>query len=129
MKEAIQFGDFQKLDIRIGRIVEAEKAEGADKLLKMQVDFGNDEDGKPNGEKGGKAAKPVIRQIVASIAEFYSPEDLKGKECPFLINLEPKSFRGHESQGMILAVDVEGDRSDCVLLHPNKEVKEGAKVV
>jgi methionine--tRNA ligase beta chain len=117
MKDTINFGEFQKLDIRIGRIVEAEKAEGADKLLKMQVDFGE-----INGE-------PVKRQIVASIAEFYSPEDLKGKECPFLVNLEPKTFRGHESQGMILAVDVEGDRSDCILLHPNKEVREGAQVV
>jgi len=113
MKETITFADFQKMDIRIGRIVKAEKAEGADKLLKMQVDFGT----------AGK------RQIVASIAEFYSPEDLKGKECPFIFNLDPKSFRGHESQGMILAVDVEGDRSDCVLLHPNKETKPGSKVV
>jgi len=113
MTDTISFSDFEKLDIRIGKIIEAEKAEGADKLLKMQVDFGDNEK----------------RQIVASIAEFYNPEDVKGKECPFLFNLEPKEFMGHESQGMILAVDVEGDRSDCILLHPNKEVKEGAKVV
>jgi methionine--tRNA ligase beta chain len=118
MTETISFGDFQKLDIRIGKIIGAERAEGADKLLKMQVDFGADEDG-----------NEIKRQIVASIAEFYSPEDLKGKECPFLFNLEPKAFRGHESQGMILAIDQEGDRSDCVLLHPNKETKPGAKVV
>ena len=123
MTGTISFEDFQKLDIRIGRIVEAEKAEGTDKLMKMQVDFGED------GEKGGKAAKPVIRQIVAGIAEFYEPENLVGKECPFLFNLEPRAFRGHESQGMILAIDVAGDRSDCVLLHPNKETKPGAKVV
>jgi len=113
MTETISFGDFQKLDIRIGSIVKAEKAEGADKLMKMQVDFGG----------LGK------RQIVASIAEFYAPEDLEGKQCPFVFNLEPKAFRGHESQGMIMAVDVEGDRSDCVLLHPNKDVKPGARVV
>ncbi len=113
MNETIPYSDFQKLDIRIGKITEAEKAEGADKLIKMQVDF---------GPLGG-------RQIVASIAEFYSPEELKGKECPFLVNLEPKMFRGHESQGMILAVDVEGDKSDCILLHPNKETKPGAKIV
>jgi hypothetical protein len=43
--------------------------------------------------------------------------------------MEPKSFMGHESNGMLLAVDVEGDRSDCILLHPNKDVKAGAKVV
>jgi methionine--tRNA ligase beta chain len=110
--DTASFSDFQKLDIRIGKIIKAEKAEGADKLMKMQVDFG--------AEK---------RQIVASIAEFYSPGDLEGRECPFLFNLEPKAFRGHESQGMILAVDVEGDRSDCILLHPNKEAKPGARVV
>jgi methionine--tRNA ligase beta chain len=118
MTDTISFGEFQKLDIRVGKIMEAEKAEGADKLMKMQVDFGADSEG-----------KPVKRQIVASIAEFYAPEDLIGKQCPFLFNLEPKAFRGHESHGMILAVDVEGDRSDCVLMHPNKEVKPGAKVV
>jgi len=113
MEETISFADFQRLDIRMGRIFKAEKAEGADKLMKMQVDFG----------ELGK------RQIVASIAEFYAPGDLEGKQCPFLFNLEPKAFRGHESQGMIMAVDVEGDRSDCVLLHPNKDVKPGARVV
>jgi len=117
MAETISYGDFMKLDIRIGKIIEAEKAEGADKLMKMQVDF---------GEVDGKPAK---RQIVASIADFYKPEGLIGKQCPFLFNLEPKAFRGHESQGMILAIDDKGDRSDCVLLHPNKEVKPGAKVV
>jgi methionine--tRNA ligase beta chain len=122
-KQTISFSDFGKLDIRIGRIAEAEKAEGADKLMKMQVDFGAS---KGAGEAGSGT---VRRQIVASIAEFYAPEDLIGKECPFLFNLEPKSFRGHESQGMILAVDVEGDMSDCALLHPNKEVGPGAKVV
>jgi methionine--tRNA ligase beta chain len=108
----ITFGDFQKMDIRIGTIVKAERAEGADKLMKMQVDFGSEK-----------------RQIVAGIAEFYAPEDLVGKQCPFLFNLETKAFRGHDSQGMILAIDPEGDRSDCVLLHPGKEVKPGAKVV
>ena len=109
MTENIGFGDFQKLDIRIGKIIEAEKAEGTEKLMKMQVDFGEEK-----------------RQIVASIAPFYTPEQVIGKECPFLFNLEPKDFRGHESQGMILAIDVDGD---CVLLHPNKETNPGAKVV
>ena len=108
----ISFSDFMKLDIRLGRIVEAENAEGADKLLKLQVDFGSEK-----------------RQIVSGIAEFYNPEELIGKLCPFLINLESKNFRGHESNGMILAIDVDGGRTDCVLLHPNREVEPGAKVV
>ncbi len=110
--ENISFQDFEKLDIRIGKIAKAEKAEGTDRLMKMQVDFGSEK-----------------RQIVASIAGFYSPGDLAGKECPFLFNLEPKSLRGHESRGMILAVDVKGDGSDCILLHPNREVRPGARVV
>ncbi len=110
--ENVSFSEFQRMDIRLGRIAEAEKAPGTDKLIRMQVDFG--------AEK---------RQIVASIAEFYDPASLIGKQCPFLVNLEPKSFMGHDSKGMLLAVDVEGDRSDCVLLHPNKEAEAGSKVV
>jgi len=108
----ISFADFQRMDIRIGKILEAERVQGADKLMRMQVDFGTEK-----------------RQIVAGIAEFYQPDELVDRECPFLFNLEPKKFRGVESQGMIMAVDVDGGRSDCVLLHPNKEVKPGAKVV
>lgn len=108
----IKFEDFEKLDIRIGKILKTEKAEGTDKLMKMQVDFGKEK-----------------RQIVASIAEFYNPKDLAGKECPFLFNLEPKKIMGHESRGMLLAVDAGGNRSDCILLHPNKKVRPGAKVV
>jgi len=127
MPATISFNDFQKMDIRMGRIVKAEKAEGTEKLMKMQVDFGNEETDGMN--KQDKAVKPVTRQVVASIAQFYSPKDLKGKQCPFLFNLEPRKFMGHESQGMLLAIDVEGDRSDCVLLHPNKDVRPGAKVV
>lgn len=124
MPGTISFSDFQKLDIRIGKIVSAERAEGTERLMKMQVDFG---EGAQDGlDKSGKAVQPVTRQIVASIAGFYKPEELAGRECPFLFNLEPKAFRGHESQGMILAVDVEGD---CILLHPNKETKPGARVV
>ena len=110
--ENVSFSDFQRMDIRMGKIVEAEKAPGTDKLVRLQVDIGSEK-----------------RQIVASIAEFYEPGSLVGKQCPFLVNLEPKSFMGHESRGMLLAVDVEGDRSDCILLHPNKEAKAGAKVV
>jgi len=108
----ITFSDWEKLDIRIGKITAAEKVAGSDKLIKMKVSFGSEE-----------------RQIVAGIAEFYQPDELVGRECPFLFNLEPKKFRGVESQGMIMTVDVDGGRSDCVLLHPNKEVKPGTKVV
>lgn len=104
----ITFEDFEKLRIRIGLIVNADRIEGADKLLKLQIDFG---DGK--------------RQIVSGIAEFYTPEKLIGKQFPFIVNLEPRIIRGVESQGMILAIDVKGK---AVLLKPQKKVPPGSFV-
>ena len=71
----INFGDFMKLDIRIGTIKKAERIEVADKLMKLMMDMG------PGDES---------RQLVAGIAEWYSPEDLVGKQIPVLVNLEPK---------------------------------------
>lgn len=105
----ITFEEFKKLDIRIGKIISAEKVEDADKLLKLILDLGSEQ-----------------RQVVAGIAEFYpKPEELVGKEVPIVVNLEPKTFRGLESQGMILAADVNGQ---CILLHPEKEVPPGSSV-
>ena len=102
----VTFDDFAKLEIRIGKVLSVEKIEGTDKLLKLQVDFTSEQ-----------------RQIVSGIAEFYSPDDLIGKEFPFIINLEPRVIRGVESQGMILAVD---STDGIVLLNPDKEVPEGS---
>ena len=62
------------------------------------------------------------RQIVAGIAKFFKSGHIVGKEIPVLVNLEPRSFRGIESQGMILAVDADGE---LALLHPDKEVSPG----
>ena len=106
--ENINFEEFQKIDLRIGKIIEAEKIEGADKLLKLKVDLGKEE-----------------RQLVAGIAKFYQPEDLIGKEIVVVANLEPKTLRGVESQGMLLAADVEGKP---VLLKPDQEVPPGTKI-
>jgi len=104
----ISFDDFQKLDIRIGTILEAEKVEGADKLLKLKVDLGEEQ-----------------RTLVAGIAETYQPEEIIGKQIPILTNLEPKTLRGIESQGMILAVDT---GSGVALLHPDKKIDNGSKI-
>jgi len=104
----INFGEFKKLRIRIGFIVEAEKVEGTDKLLKLQVDFGDEK-----------------RQIVSGIAEFYKPEQLINKQFPFIVNLEPRTIRGVESQGMILGVSA-GEK--IVLLKPQKKVPAGSFV-
>ncbi|MBM4144664.1 MAG: methionine--tRNA ligase subunit beta [Nitrospira sp.] len=102
----ITFDDFKKLDIRIGKILAAEKVEGTEKLLKLEIDFGFEK-----------------RELVAGIAEIYQPEQVIGKEIPVLMNLEPKTIRGIVSQGMILAADVEGKP---VLMHPGKEVPPGS---
>jgi methionyl-tRNA synthetase len=110
------FEEFKKLRIRIGLIVEAERVKGTDRLLKLKVDFGS---AKQNPEGIG------IRQIVSGIAQFYTPEKLIGKQFPFVVNLEPRIIRGVESQGMILAVDVEGK---AVLLKPLKKVPAGSFV-
>jgi len=104
----ITFDDFKKLEIRIGKILSAEKVEGTDKLLKLEMDFGTEK-----------------RQLVAGIAESYQPDQVVGKEIPVLMNLEPRSIRGVESQGMILAADVAGKPA---LLHPDGEVPPGSEV-
>lgn len=100
------FEDFKKLNIRIGKVLTAEKVKGADKLIKLEIDFGNEK-----------------RQIVAGMAEFFEPSHFIGKEVPVLLNIEFKKFKGLESQGMILAADVNGKP---VLLHPEKEVQPGS---
>jgi len=104
----ITFEDFKRLDIRIGKILLAEKVEGTDKLMRLEIDFGVQK-----------------RQVVAGIAEFYQPDQLVGKEIPVVLNLEPRTIRGTESHGMILAADDEGK---AVLLHPEKEVPPGSVI-
>jgi methionine--tRNA ligase beta chain len=108
MIQMITFDDFKKLDIRIGRVLSAEKVKGTDKLMKLEIDLGTEK-----------------RQLVAGIADMYEPNSLIGKEISVLINLEARSIRGIESQGMILAVDVDGKP---ILLHPEREVPPGSIV-
>jgi methionine--tRNA ligase beta chain len=105
---AIKFDDFQKIDLRVGKVSDAKKVEGSEKLLKLIVDLGNEE-----------------RQLVAGIAKYYRPEDLIGKEIVVVANLEPKNLMGIESQGMLLAADVNGEP---VILIPEKEVPPGTKI-
>lgn len=102
------FEDFKNLDIRIGKILTAQRVEGTDKLIKLEIDFTTE-----------------TRQILSAIAEFFEPEYLVGKEVPVLLNIEPRKFKGLLSQGMILAADVEGTP---VLLHPEKEIPPGSIV-
>lgn len=102
----ITIDDFSKIEIKIGTIIEIERVPDTDKLYKMKVDLGEDEP----------------RQILSAIVPFVSEEDLLGKQCPFVVNLEPRMIRGLESNGMILAV---GNGKDFALLHPHKEVTPG----
>lgn len=107
-KALISYDDFVKLDIRIGKVLEAEKVKKAKKLLKLKVDLGSEQ-----------------RQIIAGIALSYEPEDLIGKHVTVLTNLEPRKIMGLESQGMLLAGS-EGDK--VVVLTPEKEISPGSGV-
>jgi methionine--tRNA ligase beta chain len=104
----IKFEDFAKIDLRIGKILEASKVPGSQKLLKLLVDLGSER-----------------RQVIAGIAKSYLPESLEGKEVVIVFNLESKILMGFESQGMILAIQT---KEGPVLVVPEKEVNPGAKI-
>lgn len=108
-KPEIPFATFQELDVALGTITHAEVVPDADKLLKLTVEVGEE--------------KP--RQIVSGIREYVSPEALVGVQCPFVLNLPPRTIKGVESQGMILAV---GSAQEFALLHPHVPVTPGARV-
>lgn len=111
-KDIISYDDFSKLDIALGTIAAVEVVEGADKLLKLTVDFGEEEP----------------RQIVSGIREFFDdPQSLVGKQSPFILNLEPRTIRGVLSQGMILAA---GSVADNLfgLLQPSTEFPAGTRL-
>jgi len=121
--DTIDFEEFKKVEIRMGKVVECEKVEGADKLLKLQVDFGP---AKQDSTPEKRSDERMIRQIISGIAQSYKPEEMIGKTLPFIVNLEYRRFRGVESQGMLIAVDA-GEKT--VLLEPNAELEPGAEVV
>lgn len=87
----ISIDRFFETELRVGQVLEVEKIEGADRLLKLRVDLGTEE-----------------RQIVAGIAQAYEPEALVGKRVIVVANLKPARLRGVESQGMLLAADLGG---------------------
>lgn len=130
--------DFHKIELKIGTILKAEYIEGADKLLRLEVDFGpaevpaieftgtlNSEEDAPDAPKEKEPQDRDVRQILSGIREYYQPEQLIGKQCPFVTNLAPRTMRGLESHGMILAV---GLPESAVLLHPDKIVPPGSKL-
>ena len=106
MKDEITIDDFAKIDIRIGTILAAERVPETDKLIKCTVDVGEE----------------TPRTIVSGIAEVREPEDLVGKQVPYITNLPPRTIKGVESNGMLLAV---GEGESFALLHPDNQVPPG----
>jgi methionyl-tRNA synthetase len=109
LKQEISFDDFAKLDIRIGKVLAAEKMEKSNKLLKLTIDTGVDK-----------------RTVLSGIAQHFSPEEMVGKQVTIIANLAPRTMMGVESQGMVLMVqDADGK---LILLQPSGPVLSGSIV-
>ncbi len=105
----IKFEEFKKLDLRIGKITEANQIPGSRNLMRLIVDFGTEK-----------------RQAVAGLLQWYQPEDLVEKKCLFILNLQKRTVMGVESQCMILAA--EDDKGNVTVLQPEKDVVEGSRI-
>lgn len=105
----ITFEDFAKVELKVGTVMDAEDVEESEKLLKLKVDLGEE--------------KP--RQILAGVKKWYKPKDFIGKQVVVVVNLEPRTMMGLESQGMMLAADSE---DGPVFLTVPKKVPSGTKI-
>jgi len=106
----INLDDLQKVELRVGKVLTAERVEGSEKLLKLSVDLG---EGAP-------------RQILSGVAKWYAPEDVVGKQVVVAANLEPRMMMGLESQGMLMAAH--GADGEAVLLTAMADVPGGAQI-
>lgn len=106
----ISFEEFKKLDLRVAKVIEAERVKDSKSLLRLKIDLGEEK-----------------RQIIAGISKYYQPKDLIRKEIVVIVNLEPKTLFGLESHGMLLAAEDESQK-EPVLLIPDKEVPPGTKI-
>ena len=109
LKPEITFDDFSKLDIRIGKVLAAEKMEKSNKLLKLTIDTGVDK-----------------RTVLSGIAQHYTPEEMIGKQVTLIANLAPRKMMGIESQGMVLMA--ENADGKLTLLKPSEAVYSGAVI-
>jgi methionyl-tRNA synthetase len=105
----VSFGEFQKLEIKVGKVLEAEPIPNSKKLIKLQVDLGSEK-----------------RQAVAGLLEYYKPEELVGKSFIFVTNLKPVKLMGVESNCMILAAD--NGKGKIALIQPEKEIEPGSLI-
>jgi methionyl-tRNA synthetase len=108
-KDQIGISDFAKVELKVADIIEAERVEGTDKLMRLQLDVGDE-----------------TRQIVAGIAQHYEATDLIGKQVAVVTNLKPAKLRGVESDGMLLAAS--NDEDGIVILTPEKKIRSGSQV-
>lgn len=110
----VNIEDFSKIELKVGTVLECSAIEGSDKLLKLQVDLGED----------------TPRQILSGIKQWYQPKDLIGKQFVFVTNLEPRILMELESQGMILAADPSTSSGQVkpIPIKPIKKVPPGTKL-
>jgi len=108
--DTITIDDFLKIDLRIARVLEAVEHPAADRLLVLKIDLGSE-----------------TRQLVAGIRGHYQPADLVGRLIVVVKNLAPRSMRGQESQGMLLAASSD-DKSQVILLRPDADITPGARI-
>ena len=106
----IPINDFQKLNLKVGKILDVKDHPNADKLYILEVDL----------------AEEKQRQIIAGLKPYYTKNVLKGKKAIFIANLEPAILRGVKSDGMILAAD--NEKGKVIFIIPEKDIEEGSKI-
>ena len=106
----IPFKDWQKIDIRVGKIIDVKDHPNADKLNLLTIDLGKEK-----------------KTLVAGLKQYYKPAELKNKLCCVFTNLEPANIRGVKSEGMILA-SVTSDKNKVILIQPEKSIELGSKI-
>lgn len=114
MSDIVKFKDWQKLELRVGKIISAEIVKGTDQLYKIEVDLGDEK-----------------RTLVSGLRQYYTKEQLKGKKVIVFCNLEPRTIKGIESKGMVLAAstyDEQGKEKEVKLLEPDDEIEVGAGI-
>ncbi|OYT37565.1 methionine--tRNA ligase subunit beta [Candidatus Pacearchaeota archaeon ex4484_31] len=109
-KMTVSFDEWKKLELKVGKIIDVKDHPNASKLYLLDIDLGNEK-----------------RTLVAGLKNYYKPEELKGKLCIVFTNLEPKTIRGIESKGMVLAA-VNKEKDKVVLIEPEKEIEIGSRV-
>jgi methionyl-tRNA synthetase len=114
LESIIDFKDWQKLKLKVGKILEVENVESADRLYKLKISLGKEE-----------------RILVAGLKEFYEKEELENKIVIVFTNLQPRKIKGIESRGMLLAsveTDDDGNAKKVALLQPDKNMKLGSSI-